>query len=344
MSRDAQLQMARVGRRSSSALGIATLAANMVTLALGSMYVLRGQITVGELLVIQSYISQLFAPLMQSASIIGSLRVQLVGAERVCDVLDRKPAIVSPSGAISRGAVRGDIEFRKVWFSYDSSAPLLQNITFRVAAMEKVAIVGMSGKGKTTILSLIPRLLDPQAGSVLIDDLDVRTLDLWWLRRQIGFVWQDAPIFPGTLEDNIRYGSPTATPEQVAAALAAADLEPLVDRLPRGLQSEVGDNGVRLSTGERLRVAIARALVKQPSILLLDEPTSSLDPVTERKVLQTLSSFSVTSIIVSHRPAPLRYVNRVIEVRDSGDTASFATEICETAFIRTDEGMPAHLA
>jgi len=329
-SRDAQLQMAQIGRRSSTALGVTTLIANMVTLSLASLYVLRGRLTVGELLVIQSYMAQLFGPLMQSATILGSLRVQIVGAERVCEILEQAPAIANPPSPITIEELQGDIEFRNVCFGYSPDCPLLRNVSFKVAAQEKVALVGMSGQGKTTILSLIPRLFESQGGSVLVDDCDVRSLDLEWLRQQIGFVWQDAPVLSGTLAENIRYGRLEASDDEVASAAASAGLAEMLERLPDGLRTEVGDRGVRVSTGERLRMALARAILKRPRILLLDEPTASLDAPTERRVLQTILQLPLTVIIVSHRPAPLEYVHRVIEISDSEIVPSNAEELTST--------------
>ena len=238
---------------------------------------------------------------------------------RVFEVLDARPAIASRSDALRPEHVAGRLELRDVSFQYDSDRPVLANVNMVIEPGQAIALVGRTGAGKSTLANLLLRFYDPEQGSVLLDGRDVRELDLEWLRRQIGVVLQDPIIFSATIAENIAFGRPDATRQQIETAARQAQLDEFIRALPEGYETELGERGVNLSGGQRQRLAIARAFVKDAPILVLDEPTSSLDSQTEESLLEALYALMQhrTTIIIAHRLSTVRMTDRIF-VLDEG--------------------------
>ncbi|HEY5426798.1 MAG TPA: ABC transporter ATP-binding protein [Candidatus Tumulicola sp.] len=270
----------------------------------GGWYAIVGGLQVGVIVAFVSFIQgRLYGP----AAALAGIQVQIVSAlavfERIFDYLDMTPEEYDPKDAVGLPSVRGDIVFENVVFSYGGSRDVLDGISFHVAAGQAVAFVGPSGAGKTTITQLVPRFYDPQAGRVLVDGHDVKTITLESLRRDIGIVTQETYLFHDTIANNLRYGKPDATDDQLRAAAAAANIAEFVDSLPDRYDTVVGERGHKLSGGERQRLAIARVLLKDPRILILDEATSSLDSENEAAIQAALVTAmrGRTSLVIAHR-------------------------------------------
>ena len=293
----------RLEARMNRAIQIALAFGMVVVLWVGTFRAIHGHMTPGDLVLFTSYVRAAYRPLRRSSKTVQRSAKALAGAERIAEVLatpvsiaDRPDALVAPKFAEA-------LRFEDVQFGYEGAAEAaLRGIDVEFPRGRHVAIVGPSGSGKSTLLRLIPRLYDPTAGAVTFDGLDLRDLTLESLRSQISVVEQDAVLMGLSLEENVRYGCPDASDEEVVAAVAAAGLSELVASLPEGLETVVAERGASLSGGERQRVAIARALVRDTPILLLDEPTTGLDPATKRGVLEALRRLTEgrTAIVVTH--------------------------------------------
>jgi ATP-binding cassette, subfamily B, bacterial len=279
----------------------------------------HGQISTGELIVLLSYIAAVYSPLEQISSTIGSLHQQLVQLRASFALLDTEPEIKELPGAIAVERVAGGVAFDGVGFAYRGRRETLKNITFEVAPGQRVAIVGPTGAGKTTLVSLFVRFYDPQSGRISIDGIDIRRLTLDSLRSQISLVLQEPLLFSGTIASNIRYGRLDATMDEVVAAARAANAHDFIRRLPQGYDTVVGERGAQLSGGERQRIAVARAFLKDAPILLLDEPTSSIDSRTEEAILDALDRLVVgrTSFMIAHRLSTIRDADLIL-VMDGG--------------------------
>jgi ATP-binding cassette, subfamily B, bacterial len=280
----------------------------------GASHAFSGQISTGELIVFLAYLQMLYTPLQTLSYSSWSVGWAVAGAQRVFEILDTPEDISDMPGAAELKRVRGGIEFRDVGFAYGADRPVFSHLSFTVRPGEQVAIVGTSGVGKTTLLSLILRFYDPTAGAILLDGVDIRTMRLRSLREQISLVLQDPILLGSTIQENIAYGRLTASFEEIVAASKAAGAHEFIMRFPDGYRSEVGERGVRLSVGQRQRIAIARAFLKDAPILILDEPTSALDLRTEATVVDSLERLmrGRTTFVVTHRLSLARQASRVI--------------------------------
>ena len=279
----------------------------------GARLVERGTLTVGDLLVFAAYLTSFYTPVSTLTHSFGLVREASAGLRRVFEILDREPEIQSGDEPLERSSVRGEISLEAVEFAYDPGRPVLQGASLSVRPGEKLALVGPSGSGKTTIAHLLLRFLDPDAGFVRIDGVDVRQLRLEDLRGAFGATQQPPFVFPTTVRENVTYGSPEATEAEVTRALDVAQLSDVVAALPEGLETSLETAGARLSQGERQRLALARVLVDRPPILLLDEPTASLDGPTERRLLHALDAErgDRTCVFVTHAAAALAWADRI---------------------------------
>jgi ATP-binding cassette subfamily B protein/subfamily B ATP-binding cassette protein MsbA len=286
---------------------------------IGARHALAGRLTVGELLVFVSYLASLYAPVNGLTQTWGLIQGARAGAERVFELLETAPDLRDGPRPLSRADVRGAVAFEGVHFAYEAGRPVLQGIDVTVRAGELVAIVGPTGAGKTTLVSLVPRFYDPSAGRVRLDGVDVREFRLQALRRQVGMVLQPPLVFPTTIRENVAYGRPDAPPAAVNEAIRLAQLEEFVERLPAGLDTVVGEGGATLSAGEQLRITIARAILRDAPILILDEPTAALDATTEALVMRGLERLTEgrTTFVIAHRLSTVRRAD-VILVLDQG--------------------------
>jgi len=286
--------------------------AKLIVLALGAYWVIQGHWSLGSLLAFIAYLAYVFGP----AQFLASANLQLQNARAA---LERVSALyeIIPEEDVGAGEkterLRGEIEFRNVSFSYDEREPVLNNISFRIQPGERVAIVGPSGVGKTTLLSLILRFYKTSAGEIYFDERPAEHYELGSLRRRIGYVSQSALLLSGTIKENLRYGNPEAKEEEIVRAATVADIHDFIVSLAEGYETEIGEKGVKLSEGQKQRLALARAIVKDPDILVLDEPTSALDSQTERTIFQSLPSIikNKTLFVVAHRLSTIMNSDRI---------------------------------
>ncbi|MDQ3818367.1 MAG: ABC transporter ATP-binding protein/permease, partial [Acidobacteriota bacterium] len=277
----------------STAVNVTTAIGTSLVLAFGAYRVLQGQISVGELLVVMTYIASVYKPLEAISHTISSLQERMVSLEIIFGLLDKDPEIKDKPGAVSIDRAKGQIAFDKVDFSYQNRKDTLNDISFEAHAGQVVALVGQTGAGKTTLISLIPRFYDPIQGRILLDGVDIRDLTLESLRKQISIVLQEPLLFSGTIADNIRYGRLDATMDEIVEAAKAANVHDFIMGLSNQYETEIGERGAQLSGGERQRISVARAFLKNAPILILDEPTSSIDSKTEAVILEAFDGLMV---------------------------------------------------
>jgi len=302
----------------SLAITAVTILGTTLVLWVGGLHVLRGQLTVGSLLVVIAYLGSVYGPLSAIAHTSGSLQEALASTRRVRRTLAVEPEVSDNSG-VNPLHVKGHVQFDNVSFGYEGHPAVLQDVNFEAHPGEMVALVGLTGAGKTTAVSLIPRFYNPLSGRVCIDGRDVRDYNLRALRERIALVLQDPVLFRGTIAENIRYGRLDATNEEVRRAALAAHADEFVARLESGYETEVGESGTGLSGGERQRLSIARAVLKDAPILILDEPTSSLDAISEEVVFTALKRLRAgrTTIVIAHRLSTIRDADQIL-VLDQG--------------------------
>jgi len=288
-------------------------------LLVGGRQAINGDITVGEFVAFYGYVLMLTGPMRIFGIALGMAQRAVASGARVFEILDREPQLTGPPGAPALPEGGGRVELRGVSFGYDHGDPVLRDIDLDVEAGRTVALVGGTGSGKTTLVALIPRLYDVDEGAVLVDGADVRSVDIGSLRREIAMVSDDAFLFSATLRDNIAYARPDASDEEIAEAARRAGLAEVVDELPDGYETVVGERGSQLSGGQRQRIAIARALLKDAPILVLDEATSHLDAVNEAEVRQALDRLMQgrTTLVIAHRLSTIRNADKIV-VLDEG--------------------------
>jgi ATP-binding cassette subfamily B protein len=320
------LQQALVGRTSRVLLGGVEALGPALLFAVGGALVMGGHIGLGTIVAFVTVLKRLYGPATKLATVQMDLLTSYAYYERVFAVLDHTPAIASPPDAVVLDAVDGRVELRDVSFSYDGKTPAVSRISLTIEAGQTVALVGPSGSGKSTLAALLLRLYDPTSGSVLVDGVDVRRVDLASLRGAIGVVTQDTFLVHGTILENLRYGCASSTQEEVEDAARRAQIHDVIAALPLGYDTVVGERGYRFSAGERQRIAIARAILKDPRILILDEATSALDAVSERRVQAAFAELRAgrTTLVIAHRLSMVRDADQIV-VLDGGRIVERAT-------------------
>jgi ATP-binding cassette subfamily B protein len=319
-------------------LGMTTALGTAIVLFLGVNHVLVGIITLGQLLLIMGYLAQLYSPLKTISRKATSLQSHLASAERAYSLLDYPLAVKdSPNGRPIKQAT-GSIEFQDVSFSYDGQQKVLEDISFSVSAGQRVGIVGETGAGKSTLMNLLTRFYDPNAGSILLDDLDLRGYKLADLRRQFAIVLQDTVLFSTSIAENIAYARPEASEDEIVAAARAANAHQFITQLPEGYDTHVGEKGMLLSGGERQRIALARAFLMDVPLLILDEPTSSVDMKTESSIIEAMERLisGRTTFMIAHRLTTLRDCDLLISIKD-GKLENVQSDVSEAIDIAFNE-------
>jgi ATP-binding cassette subfamily B protein len=297
-------------------VGLITAAGTATVLFKGMLLVKGGDLTLGELLMVVAYLAYLYGPISTIVGQIANLQSSLASAERALELLDTMSEVTERPNARPIARAAGSIQFRDVAFSYDGERPVLQQVSFSASAGARVGVVGPTGAGKTTLVNMMTRLYDPTAGEVRLDDVDLRDYKLADLRAQFSIVIQEPVLFSRTIEENIAYAKPGATREQIIDAARLAHAHEFIMGLPDGYRTLVGERGMRLSGGERQRVSLARAFLKDAPILILDEPTSSVDMKTEALIMEALTRLmrGRTTFIIAHRTSTLRDCDIVLVI------------------------------
>ena len=306
------------------AIFLVSIIARVIVIAVGAYFVLTDRISLGTLFIFISYISSFFEPIQELAEQFGTLQSSLASAEKVFSVLDVKPEIVKPENPVAP-PMTGKIEFKNVWFAYEKDDYILKDVSFTIEPGEKIAFVGATGAGKTSILNLIGRYFDIQKGEILIDGINIKDVDTDVLRGAIGQVQQDVFLFTGDIKSNISLGNPGITDEDVRAASKTVRADTFIEKMPDGYDSAVTERGSTLSAGQRQLISFARTLAYKPSVLVLDEATANIDTETEGLITEALEKLMEgrTTIMVAHRLSTIQHADKIIvmhhgQIHESG--------------------------
>jgi len=299
-------------------VGLATALGTAAVLVIGVAHVQSGQLSLGSLLIVMAYLAQMYEPLRTLSTKIADLQSSMAGAERAFRLLDEQPDVVERPHARPLARSHGAVEVRGVSFAYEPGQHVLRNVSVTIDPGTRVGISGVTGAGKSTFVNLLCRFYDPQAGAILIDGVDIREYRLADLRAQFAIVLQDPVLFPTTIAENIAYARPSASSADIEAAARAANAHDFVTALPHGYDTLVGERGMRLSGGERQRISIARAFLRDAPILILDEPTSSVDSATEAAIMEAMWRLMAgrTTFMIAHRLSTLEACERRLRVED----------------------------
>jgi len=310
------------------AIAVISAAGTAITVLLGAHEVLAGRLTPGELLVFITYVTSLYKPVRDLGRLSAKFSRATVSAQRVAEILDHEPDIADAPDVLELKRPAGEIVFENVSFGYGAGRPVFDGLSLRIAAGERVALVGPSGAGKSTLLNLLLRLYEPTAGRVLIDGIDIRRFTRDSLRREIGIVLQDNILFGVSVRENIAYGRPDAPLDAIEAAARSARAHEFIVDLPEGYDTEIGERGATLSGGQRQRLCLARALVKEPAILVMDEPTASIDAVSARLINEAVARVhrNRTLIVISHEYSDMASYDRILVLQNGRLVESGAHE------------------
>ncbi|WP_342549076.1 ABC transporter ATP-binding protein [Paenibacillus sp. FSL P2-0089] len=318
--RETKLMAYKLMAKSSSVSYMMTRLITIVVMVCGAWFFIQGELEIGEFVAFILLSNVFFRPIEKINAVIESYPKGIAGFKRYLEVIDTEPDIADKPDAVAVGPLRGDISFSNVSFGYEDDRKVLEDVSLSVNAGETIAFVGPSGAGKTTICSLLPRFYDVTGGAISIDGIDIRDMKLSSLRKQIGIVQQDVFLFSGTIRENIAYGKLDAELPEIWQAARQARLEELINSLPNGMDTVIGERGVKLSGGQKQRLAIARMFLKNPPILILDEATSALDTETEAAIQQSLADLSVgrTTLVIAHRLTTIKNADRIVVVSEDG--------------------------
>jgi subfamily B ATP-binding cassette protein MsbA len=313
---DAALKARSIKALLSPVVTITVAVCTAVVLWRGAYLILAGVMTVGALTVYLSYLSKFFKPVKDLATTTNAIAQAAVGVERIRAILDTDMVIPEKSNAFDPPPLRGEVKFENVAFAYDVQNPVLSDVNLTIKPGQLVGIVGPTGSGKSTVVSMIPRFYDPTKGSVKIDGYDLRDLTIKGLREQIGYVLQDTALFHGTIAENIAFGRPGASREEIIKAAELANAHEFISKMAEGYDTMVGERGSTLSGGQRQRIGIARVMVRNNPILLLDEPTAALDSESEKLVIEALERLMKgrTVITIAHRLTTIRDADQIIVI------------------------------
>ena len=316
---DESIRTARMEAAATRTVEMIGAAGSWAVILFGSLQVLKGRMSPGEILIFAAYANQVYRPIRNIVKLSTRLSRAVVSAERIAEIFDMEPEIAdSPDAIKAVSPLKGEIVFKDVSFDYGDGKGVLKNLSFAIAPGERVALTGASGAGKSTIVSLILRLYDPLAGVLFIDGVDVKHYQRESLRREIGVVLQDSLLFGATIRENIAYGRPDATQEEIERAAWQAHAHDFIMALPDKYETVLGERGMTLSGGQRQRIGLARAIIKRPSILILDEPTSAIDAESESLIWDAVERLQQgrTIVVIAHQLSTIKRCNRVLVLKD----------------------------